>query len=172
MELEAQGRDSTFTICHALLKKAISHHIKAGGRFVFSTTVSPVTQGELWIISLLLLLWLGAWASQKIGYVLFLFCGIKVTWGQCVLWVPIVKVNTEHSRALLKTWLLFLYKTTYPLVGHRLWKLSRTLIVAPHLSELKFCGHIVTDGKETLVIEWASVSTTVMMGSAAHAVMK
>ena len=39
VELEAQGRDSTFTICHTLVKRAILHYIKACGRFVFSTTV-------------------------------------------------------------------------------------------------------------------------------------
>ena len=39
LDLQAQGRDSTFTICHALVKRAILHYIKACGRFVFSTTV-------------------------------------------------------------------------------------------------------------------------------------
>ena len=41
LDLQAQGRDSTFTICHALVKRAILHYIKACGRFVFSTTVAP-----------------------------------------------------------------------------------------------------------------------------------
>ena len=29
LDLQAQGRDSTFTICHALVKRAILHYIKA-----------------------------------------------------------------------------------------------------------------------------------------------
>ena len=39
VDLEAQGRDSTFTFCHAHLKKAILHHRRCKKRFVFSTTV-------------------------------------------------------------------------------------------------------------------------------------
>ena len=38
-ELEAQGHDSTFTFCHALLKKAILHHKMALGPFVLHRTV-------------------------------------------------------------------------------------------------------------------------------------
>ena len=40
VDLEAQGRDSTFTFCHAHLKKAILHHRRCKKRFVFSTTVA------------------------------------------------------------------------------------------------------------------------------------
>ena len=39
VDLEAQGRDSTFTFCHAHLKKAILHHKRASGRFILSSTV-------------------------------------------------------------------------------------------------------------------------------------
>ena len=39
MEPEAQGRGSTFTLCHALLKKAILHHTEAGVRFSLSICV-------------------------------------------------------------------------------------------------------------------------------------
>ena len=39
VELEAQGRDSTFTFCHALLKKAILYHKIALGPFVLHRTV-------------------------------------------------------------------------------------------------------------------------------------
>ena len=35
VDLEAQGRDSTFTLCHALLKKAILHLKRAKGVFIF-----------------------------------------------------------------------------------------------------------------------------------------
>ena len=44
--------------------------------------------------------------------------------------------------------------------------------MAPHLSELKFCGHIVTAGKETSSIGWDNVSTTVMVGLSIHAKIK
>ena len=40
VELEAQGRDSTFIICYALLKKAILHYKRALASFVLSTTVN------------------------------------------------------------------------------------------------------------------------------------
>ena len=39
VDLEAQGRDSTFTFCHALLKTAILHHKMAHGPFVLHRTV-------------------------------------------------------------------------------------------------------------------------------------
>ena len=45
VDLEAQGRDSTFTFCHAHLKKAILHHKRCKKRFVFSTTVEFQFQG-------------------------------------------------------------------------------------------------------------------------------
>ena len=44
VELEAQGRDSTFTICHALWKKAILHYKRARASFVLSTTVYNLSQ--------------------------------------------------------------------------------------------------------------------------------
>ena len=46
------------------------------------------------------------------------------------------------------------------------------LITGPHLSELEFCGHIVTVGKTTFSIEWANVSTIVMVGTLAHALFE
>ena len=39
VDLEAQGRESTFTFCYAQLKKAVLHHTRASGRFVLSSTV-------------------------------------------------------------------------------------------------------------------------------------
>ena len=39
VDLEAQGRDSTFTFCHTLLKKAILHYKIEFVPFVSSTTV-------------------------------------------------------------------------------------------------------------------------------------
>ena len=39
VELEDQGRDNTFTLCHALLKKAILHHKIEFVPFVFPTTL-------------------------------------------------------------------------------------------------------------------------------------
>ena len=45
-------------------------------------------------------------------------------------------------------------------------------MVAPHLSELKFCWHMVTAGKETSYIGCDSVSTTVTVGLSIHAKMK
>jgi hypothetical protein len=48
--------------------------------------------------------------------------------------------------------------------------LSRILVVEPHLSELKVCGHIVTAGNDTSSIEWANVSTIVMIGTLVHAI--
>ncbi len=39
MESEAQGRGSAFTLCHALLKKAILHHTEAAMPFFVSTSV-------------------------------------------------------------------------------------------------------------------------------------
>ena len=39
VDLEAQGRESTFTFCYAQLKKAILHHTRASGRFILSSTV-------------------------------------------------------------------------------------------------------------------------------------
>ena len=42
VELEAQGHDSTFTICHAPLKKAILHYKRALASFVLSSTVHSV----------------------------------------------------------------------------------------------------------------------------------
>ena len=48
LDFQAQGRDSTFTICHALVKRAILHYKKAYGRFVFSTTVGANVQLHTW----------------------------------------------------------------------------------------------------------------------------
>ena len=42
VDLEAQGRDSTFTFCHAHLKKAILHLRTCNEWFVFSTTVCVI----------------------------------------------------------------------------------------------------------------------------------
>ena len=50
--------------------------------------------------------------------------------------------------------------------------MSKILIMEPHLSELVDLGHIVTAGKDTSSIEYASVSTTVMVGTLDHAVIK
>ena len=50
VELEAQGRDSTFTICHTLLKKAILHYKRALASFVLSTTVS-IRSPAMWVAS-------------------------------------------------------------------------------------------------------------------------
>ena len=38
VDLEAQGRDSTFTFCHTHLKKAILHHTEA--RVMFSRLIA------------------------------------------------------------------------------------------------------------------------------------
>ena len=62
-------------------------------------------------------------------------------------------------------------KVSYLLSEQRLWKLSMILIAEPHLSELEFSGHIVTVGKATFSIEWANVSTIVMVGTSAHALI-
>ena len=35
VDLEVQGRDSTFTFCHSHLKKAILHRKRAKGVFIF-----------------------------------------------------------------------------------------------------------------------------------------
>ena len=40
VELESQGHDSFFTICHTLLKKAILHHKMALGPFLLHRTVN------------------------------------------------------------------------------------------------------------------------------------
>ena len=45
-------------------------------------------------------------------------------------------------------------------------------MVGPHLSELKLCGHIVTAGNGTFSIEWANVSTIVMIGTSVHAIIE
>ena len=68
VDLEAQGRDSTFTFCHAQLKKAILHHTRASGRFVLSKTVGQDPKHQTyptnnlctmfrWLLTLLVLLW-------------------------------------------------------------------------------------------------------------------
>ena len=50
VDLEAQGHDSTFIICHALLKKAILHYKRALASFVLSTTVATVQWWPLEIL--------------------------------------------------------------------------------------------------------------------------
>ena len=52
VDLEAQGRDSTFTFCHALLKKAILHHKMALGPFVLHRTVGILEEGSQIISSI------------------------------------------------------------------------------------------------------------------------
>ena len=47
MELEFQGRDSTFNFCYALLKTAILHHKMAHGPFVLHRTVNPFWRAVL-----------------------------------------------------------------------------------------------------------------------------
>ena len=47
VELEAQGSDSTFTICLALLKKAILHHTVAAVPSQLATTVWPQSLHKL-----------------------------------------------------------------------------------------------------------------------------
>ena len=42
VELEAQGRDITFTFCHALLKKAILHYKIEFGQILLHRTVVAV----------------------------------------------------------------------------------------------------------------------------------
>ena len=39
LDIEAQGRGSTFTLCHALLKKAILEGKTCNGRFILQETV-------------------------------------------------------------------------------------------------------------------------------------
>ena len=40
MEPDAQGHGNTFTLCHALLKKAILHHTEARGWILFHLSVN------------------------------------------------------------------------------------------------------------------------------------
>ena len=51
VELEAQGCDSTFTICHTLLKKAILHYKRALASFVLSTTVFTIYLSTLYYLA-------------------------------------------------------------------------------------------------------------------------
>ena len=67
---------------------------------------------------------------------------------------------------------LLQYRNTYPLFEQRLWKLSKIFSIGPHLSEFDSCGQIVTAGKDTFSIEWARVSTIVIIGTSVHAVME
>ena len=49
VDIEAQGRDSNYTICHALLKKTILHLKRGFVPFQLHTTVYEATMpGELW----------------------------------------------------------------------------------------------------------------------------
>ena len=46
VELETQGRDSTFTICHTQLKKAILHPKTGNGRIFFRLSVNTSDASE------------------------------------------------------------------------------------------------------------------------------
>ena len=59
-------------------------------------------------------------------------------------------------------------KKTYSSSGQCLCKKSKILIVVPHLSKLKLFVHKVTAGKETSLIGWESVPTTVILGLSIH----